>query len=100
MLLLPFLLLLVFLLVLLPLLPFLLAAAVGGGGGGGAGAVGVGRGGVLEQLLQLQDPAAHEWIKTWMWVGVCETGKRSELLLVGKRLKAFVLKLWVGFYDF
>lgn len=89
-----FLLLLVFLLVLLPLFPFLLAAAVGGG----VGAVGVGRCGVLKQLLQLQDPAAHKWIKTWMWVGVCETGKQSQrqTLLVGKHMKAFVLKLWVG----
>lgn len=86
-----FLLLLVFLLVLLPLLPFLLAAAVGGGGG-------VGRCGVLEQLLQLQDPAAHKWIKTWMWVGVCEAGKQGQrqTLPVGKHPNAFVLKLWVG----
>lgn len=58
---LPFLLLLVFLLLLFPLLPFLLAAV--GGGGGGGGAVRVGRGGVLKQLLQLQDPVEEKRIK-------------------------------------
>lgn len=56
----PFSLLLVFLLFVLPLFPFLAAMVVRGGRGGGAGAVWIGGGSVLKQLLQLLDPRKRE----------------------------------------